>query len=110
MIVKAKDSVVQKVVKMVINFYAKEYGKMLKLDLDSKAKSVSLEVMLDGEKEALSVKISNYEIVEERSKYFLKINGIRTSRAWINTIASSYLEGELFEIPEEYVKILMLIV
>ena len=83
---------------------------MLKLNLDSKEKSIELEVMLDGEKEPLTVKVDNYTLDEEQGRFFLKIYGVQTSRAWINTIASSYLEGKSFEIPAEYAKMLKVIV
>ena len=105
-----KDRTLSAGVKMAVNTQIKEYGKMLKLNLDSKEKSIELEVLLDGEKEPLSVKVENYTLEEEQGKYFLKIYGVETSRAWINTIASSYLEGKAFEIPAEYAKMLKVIV
>jgi ribosomal protein L12E/L44/L45/RPP1/RPP2 len=54
--------------------------------------------------------VQRYELTEENGKNLLKIYGIQTSRAWINTIAGSYLEGKSFEIPEEYAKMLKVIV
>jgi len=107
---KMKDTALSKGAKVAINSYIKEYGKMLKLNLDSKNKSINLEVLLDGEKEPLSVNVQRYELTEENGKHFLKIYGIQTSRAWINTVAGSYLEGKSFEIPNEYAKMLKVIV
>jgi len=107
---KMKDAALSKGAKVAINSYIKEYGKMLKLNLDSENKSIDLEVLLDGETEPLSVTVERYELTEEHGKNLLKIYGIHTSRAWINTIAASYLEGKSFEIPEEYAKMLKVIV
>ncbi len=107
---KMKDTTLSKAAKIAINTQIKEYGKMLKLNLDSKQKSIEMEVMLDGEHEPLSVHVRNYEMTEENGKHFLKVHGVTTSRAWINTMASSYLEGKTFEIPAEYAKILKVIV
>jgi hypothetical protein len=107
---KIKDKTLSTAAKVAMNTQLKEYGKMLKLNLDSKEKSIELEVMLDGEKEPLTVKVDNYALEEDQGKYFLKIYGVQTSRAWINTIASSYLEGKSFEIPAEYAKMLKVIV
>jgi len=107
---KMKDAALSKGAKVAINNYIKEYGKMLKLNLDSKNKSIELEVLLEGETEPLSVNVERYELAEENGKHLLKIYGIQTSRAWINTIAGSYLEGKSFEIPEEYAKMLKVIV
>ena len=107
---KIKDKTLSATAKIAINTQIKEYGKMLKLNLDSKEKSIELEVMLEGEKEPLSIKVEHYTLEEENGKFFLKIYGVETSRAWINTIASTYLEGKSFEIPAEHAKILKVIV
>ena len=107
---KMKDTALSKTTKIAINRYLKEYGKMLKLSLDSENKSIDIEVLLEGETEPLSVKVERYELAEENEKYFLKLYGIETSRAWINTVADTYLEGKAFEIPEEHAKMLKMIV
>ena len=83
---------------------------MLKFNLDSKTKRIETEVMLDGEKEPLSVTVGRYELTEENGRYFLKLYDISTSRAWIDTLAASYLEGKAFEIPDTYAKILKTVV
>jgi len=110
MIKKMKDTALSKGAKIAINYRIKGYGKMLKLNLDSKRKSIEMEVMLDGEHEPLSVHVRNYEMTEEDGKYLLKVYGVSTSRAWIDTIASSYLEGKSFEIPAEYAKMLKIVI
>ena len=110
MLKKMKDVTLSKGVKVAINSQIKEYGKMLKLNLDSTNKSIEMEVMLDGEHEPLAVHIKKYELVEEDGKYMLIIHDVSTSRAWIDVVASSYLEGKAFEIPAEYAKMLKVIV
>jgi hypothetical protein len=110
MIRKIKDSALSKGAKAAVNMQIKEYGRMLKLDLDSKTKSIVLEVMLEGETEPLQVEVSRYELREENGKYLLKLFGIKTSRTWINTLAVHYLEGKAFNIPAEYARLLKVVV
>jgi len=110
MLKKVKDAALSKGAKIAINNQIKEYGKMLKLNLDSKQKSIETEVMLDGEHGPLSVHVGNYEMTEDNGKHFLKVHGVITSRAWINTIASSYLDGKTFEVPEAYAKMLKVVI
>lgn len=105
-----KDAALSKGAKAVINTQIKEYGRMLKLDLDSKSKRLRVEVMLEGEKEPLYVEVARYELCEEGGKHMLKIYGVHTSRAWINTLVGNYLEGKAFEIPAEYAKMLKMVV
>ncbi|MCK5677614.1 MAG: hypothetical protein KAH72_03985 [Flavobacteriaceae bacterium] len=61
-------------------------------------------------KEPLSAKVDRYEFVEEGGNHVLKVYGVQTSRAWLNVLASSFLEGKSFEIQEEYVWKLKMIV
>jgi hypothetical protein len=92
------------------NFLIKDYGKILNLSINSKDKSVGLTVDLNGEKEPLNIKISNYRVFEKNGESFIKINGIETSRDWINRVASSYLSGKEFKVPDEFVKILNMVI
>jgi len=105
-----KDAALSKGAQIAINSQIKEYGEMLKLNLDSTQKSIEMEVMLDGEHEPLKVHVEKYEMTEADGKHFLKVHGVTTSRAWINTVASSYLEGKTFEVPAEYAKMLKVVV
>ena len=57
-----KDAALSKGTKIAINSQIKEYGKMLKLNLDSTQKSIEIEVMLDGEHKPLKVHMRNYEL------------------------------------------------
>ena len=105
-----KDATLSKGVKIAINRKVKEYGKMIKLNLDSDNKTIELELMLDGEKEPLHVKVNHYKLSHENGRHYLVAEDIVTSRAWINTVASQYLHGQKFEIPEEYAKLLKVVV
>ena len=109
---KIKDVTTSKTAKVAANIYMKNkgYGKMLKLNLDSNNKSMELEVMLNGEKEPLSVKVDRYEVIEESGKHLLKVYGVQTSRAWLNVLVLSFLEGKSFEVLEEHVGKLKMIV
>ncbi len=110
MLGRMKDAALSKSVRAALNRYMKEYGKMLKLELDSKSKKMMMEVMLEGEKEPLRVEVERYELSEAGGKHYLKVYGIHTSRAWINTVAATYLEGKAVEVPEQYVPVLKLVI
>ena len=105
-----KDKGVSVAVKMAINSKIKEFGEMLKFNLDSETKTIELEILLDGEKEPLHVKVNNYKLIKENDKHYLQANDITTSRTWINTVASHYLSGQKIEIPAKYAQILSLVV
>ncbi len=97
-----KDKALSHGAKIAINNQINAYGEVKKLHLNSKEKSIELEVMLEGEIEPLTVHIDNYALTEIEGSHQLQVSGVTTSRAWINTVASSYLEGKAFDIPDEY--------
>ncbi len=101
-----KDKALSKGAQMAINSQMDDYGKVQSLRLNSKTKSIDMEIALNGELESLKVHISKYELIETVGRSQLKVNGITTSRAWINKLASARLEGRMFDIPDEYEKVL----
>ena len=110
MIRKIKDKTLSQGIALAVDAKIKRYGKMLKLELDSKDKSIRMEILLKGEIEPLHVQIRRYEILEEEGRHYLLAEEIHTSREWINVIAQEYLASRRFEIPQQYAKMLKLIV
>lgn len=58
---------------------------MLKLEIDSKLKTISLEILPKGEDKSIQFKIGSYEIVEG-DHGGLKFGEIKTSREWMTEI------------------------
>jgi len=102
-----KDKALSTGAKIALNKQLSEYGQITTLQLNSKLKSMNIKFLLDGETEPISVEVEHYEITEDNE---LKISGITTSRAWINTLAHNYLEGKGFQVPSEYAQMLRAIV
>ena len=107
---KLKDKALSKSLEVAINLKIKEYGEMLKLNLNSKEKTIEFEVMLKGEKEPLKVYVNEYVVSEEDGKHYLFAKDIKTSREWINVVAENYLKGEKVEIPEKIAKTLQILI
>lgn len=82
---------------------------MLNLNLDSKNKSMSLNVLLAGEEAPLEIDIGRYEIVCLDDKYYLEINDVSTSRLWLNVLVEETLNGEKLEIPSKIAKLLKVV-
>ena len=110
MLQKLKDKTISTGIYTVFDYKIRGFGKVLKFNLDSKNKTIELEVMLDGEKEPLNIHIDNYEIQEIDSQYYIAVQNITTSRKWINVVASQYLNGQKIEVPQEYAKMLKLVI
>ena len=103
---KIKDAGLSKAAQVAINNFIKEYGKIVHLNIDSTNKTIDLEILLEGEAQPLAVTIKEYDILQKEGQYFVKIDNIQTSRAWINTLATNYLNGKTFAIPKEYASVI----
>jgi len=110
-VIELKNNTISIVVKKTCNFYIKEFGEMLKFDLDSQNKKIYLDLMLKGEQESLKVEIKDYEIIEENDKAYITFQSVVTSREWINTIVETFLKDDKkVEIPKQYVKLLGVVI
>ncbi len=75
-------------------FLIKEYGEMLKLEIDSENRSMNVEVLLKGECEPIRVQVGNYEYISRNGDSGLILKDVTTSRAWMNTLVDNlYREG-----------------
>ena len=103
MLQKMKNLALSHGVRIAMNQHISEYGEIVKLNLNSKFKTMDMEILLDGENESVKIQVEHYEITEENS---LRISGVTTSKAWVTTLAYNHLEGKTFDVPDEYAKML----
>jgi len=105
-----KDKALSKGAKIALNKYVSPYGNISNLSLNTKFKTMQLEILLDGDAKPIDVHIENYELIGNGSKHYLKISGIKTSKQWIDRLAHEYLESKEFHIPSEYATMLKAII
>ena len=79
-----KDRIVSKGLKTFANLLINDYGKINGFAVNSKDRTITLNVLLKGEKEDLKIIINNYRIVSDNKKAFLQFETIWTSREWLN--------------------------
>lgn len=106
-----KDNALSLAITKTCNYYIKEFGEMLKFDLDSQNKKIYLDLMLKGEQESLKVEIKDYEIIVDNDKAYITFKSVVTSREWINTVVETFLkDNKKVEIPKQYVKLLGVVI
>ena len=94
---KNKDKIVSKALQSFVNFIITDYGKLNDFDINSKDKTISLKVLLKGEKEVLNIAFSNYSIITEHKNTYFQFDSIRTSREWMNILFDKKLSDVLKE-------------
>jgi hypothetical protein len=77
------------------------FGRATSLRIDSKAKSISIELELKGETVPVKIDINNYEIFNEGERYFILVRHASTSREWLSALAGAQVCGRRFELPAQ---------
>ena len=83
----------------VLNNMLKEFGVMTSILIDSKSKSIAIEVELKGEDRPISIKIKEYVVEPDGDGSLLKIGDISFSREWMDVIAKKFLANRKLSIP-----------
>lgn len=87
------------------------YGDMLNFQIDSAAKTVTLEILLKGEKEPVRLTLSGYEIrTDAAGKTAATISGATASREWIETLLREFAVGHEIDVPPKIASVLRLLV
>jgi hypothetical protein len=94
-------------VRHLLNSKLGRYGEMLKLEIDSKRKTISLEILPKGEDKPIQVTIGRYEVIEG-GQGGLKLRDIQTSREWMTEIIKTLAPEPTVKIGhEELLKLIM---
>jgi hypothetical protein len=73
------------------NKLIKEFGVMTSIFIDSKSKSIAIELELKGEDRPVSIKINGYVVEPKGDGSLMKIGDISFSREWMDVIAKKLI-------------------
>ncbi|MFA7329475.1 MAG: hypothetical protein WC326_00225 [Candidatus Delongbacteria bacterium] len=77
------------VVKALINVAFERFGKMLKLEIDSQAKTILLDLLPAGETTPIQVRIGHYEVLSGPPAG-IRLSQIETSREWLSVLIREF--------------------
>ncbi|MEI7809472.1 MAG: hypothetical protein WCJ07_13415 [Verrucomicrobiota bacterium] len=71
----------------------KVYGKMTRLEIDKDSKTISADLDLKGENEAVQIKLSNYRLIQEEGKHpIIEPGTMEVSREWLNALLKNLVK------------------
>jgi len=105
-----KDRAVSKTLTALCDRFLSKYGKLIDIRLDSNDRRITVEVLLKGEPEPVSIRLEDYEIVSEGQRHFITCRGVHVSREWMRALANDLIRDRRFEIPSKYARLLDIIV
>jgi hypothetical protein len=109
-IIAGKDIANSTIIKNGLNVFIKQYGEIKDFSIDTKNRSVSLNIYLKGESGDVIIDIDSYDFLKIDDRYFLKVYKISANRYWIDSILNVFAKEREFPVPAELVlplKILM---
>lgn len=97
----AKDWLLEKTAAAMLNqSVLKPYGTLIRLKLDTGARSIDAELELKGETQPVSIEVHEYELNEENGHIYFVVKSISTSRDWLTTLARDFAVDRKFELPD----------
>jgi hypothetical protein len=95
----ARDAAAQAAISHWLKRRTQAIRRMTNLRIDTREKSVSLEIDLVGEPEPIRFEVGRYRLIEENGKTFIEVSNVRSSKPWMDILAQEYANGRRFEIP-----------
>ncbi|MFO7816908.1 MAG: hypothetical protein ACQES5_08360 [Thermodesulfobacteriota bacterium] len=101
-----KDYGISKGGEHVARHYLRDFGQVVRFNVNTQDKNVDLEVLLNGETAPIKAEFRNYAIEHDQNKSFISFQEVTTSREWMNAVGRKFFVGRKFEIPGEYARLL----
>jgi hypothetical protein len=95
-----KDRIVEASAKAFLNGKFEKFGAVTKLQLDSKNKTLCIELLLKGESLPVSINVGAYELTERDGASCLVLQRLDASREWVGAVLNEFVAGRPFKLPE----------
>jgi hypothetical protein len=94
-----KDSLASSAAKAMLAGRIERYGRLLDLRIRSREKTIGAVLMLAGESEEVRIEVTRYRVVASGGEHTLVIEGIATSREWLQLLLEDFLLGQPIPVP-----------
>jgi len=80
------------------------YGTLENLTLDTRARTIALVILLDGETAPVQIQLSDYSILEENGEVRVHFapDSFSTSRPWLTRLLNTQIAGRSFPIQGKF--------
>lgn len=92
-------------IRRAVNGHIKEYGEVIKLNIDNDRSVAELAIDLKGELETLELNVK-YEVERQGSESMIIVNEAHASKQWIDALLSKYAIGRKIPIHAEFAELL----
>lgn len=97
-----KDSGASAAIKTWLAREMADYGEVLDFTFNSGERSVLMHVQLKGEREPLTVQVTDYEVARRADGDYIVVKKARASREWVNAVLRNFVIEKPHKIPSQY--------
>lgn len=94
-----KDSLSSTAAKSLLASRLDRYGKLTELRIRSREKTISAEVILEGEDVPVTIVIERYRVTGKSGEYVLTLERVTASRAWLQNLLDDLVVGKPMPVP-----------
>lgn len=95
----AKDALTSRSAQVWANNLIAPYGKVQDLKIDSRAKSLEVTCLLDGEFTPITVRVEDYVVETEHDKKFIHATRFSCTRPWLQRLLTDHGYRQRVELP-----------
>lgn len=105
----AKDAGASIAIEHLLARQLEPYGELKDLKLNSRERTIHLEVLLKGETLPLGVDVLEYELQTAADQDFIVVKRVVASREWVTELLRNFLVGRRQPIPHQHSKMVRLV-
>ncbi len=94
-----KDVLTSAAAKSLLASRIDRYGKLMDLRISSRDKTISAEVMLEGEDIPVAIHIGRYRVGGEAGKHTVTVENLSVSRPWLQNLLEDVLLNKPLPVP-----------
>jgi hypothetical protein len=94
-----KDSLTSSAAKSLLASRLDRYGRLTELKIRSREKTISAELVLEGEESAVGITVESYRVGGKSGEYSLIINSVTATRPWLQNLLQDLLVNRPLTIP-----------
>ncbi|RYD34862.1 MAG: hypothetical protein EOP87_08395 [Verrucomicrobiaceae bacterium] len=94
-----KDTLTSAAAKSLLASRIDRYGKLTDLHISSRDKTITAEVVLEGEAEPVAIHVSRYRVGGEPGNHTVTVEAVEVSRVWLRNLLEDVLVGKALPVP-----------
>lgn len=94
-----KDSLSSTAAKSLLASRIDRYGKLTDLRIRSREKTITVELVLEGEEVPVGIQVDRYRITGKAGENLLVIESVTASRPWLRNLLQDLLVGKPIPVP-----------